>query len=113
MGIGFSSLTWIYKRIVQPNNCAIVRTGGRPMAYENGETNYAKDGSHVFWEGRIIPEADPPSFQAIDRNFAVDKHNVFYSGDVEEDRDQVLAVETSIQDFISAHPELKDYWWSK
>ena len=47
---------------------------------------YAKDKNHAFYEGRIIPNADPSTFEPIAKgygdlnNYAKDKKNVYWRG---------------------------------
>lgn len=36
--------------------------------------------AHVYWNGQIIKEADPNSFQNLGNKYGKDKHNVYYNG---------------------------------
>jgi hypothetical protein len=47
---------------------------------------YGKDVNHVYFEGHIVPEADPATFR-LEKAFGVDKNHVFYNGVIMPDVD--------------------------
>ncbi|MBI2029498.1 DKNYY domain-containing protein [Candidatus Gottesmanbacteria bacterium] len=49
---------------------------------ESEQYSYAKDDNNVFWYTEIIPEADLDTFKAVARGVAIDKNDVYLSGDI-------------------------------
>jgi hypothetical protein len=59
--------------------------GASPRSFEYIESGlvseyYAKDKTHVYHNGSIIPDADAATFQAVGGNYFKDRANVFYYG---------------------------------
>lgn len=45
------------------------------------KTGYGKDNKHVFYEGEIIPGADPKTFEFVKKGYTIDQKRAYYYGD--------------------------------
>ena len=57
-----------------------------PETFKMITKNYSVDAGHVFFDGKLLPDADSGSFEVIDNGlYAVDDKRVFYAGKILKD----------------------------
>jgi hypothetical protein len=49
-----------------------------PSTFQKTDSEFFIDKSHVFWAGKILPEADPNSFKIINSKWGQDSQNLYF-----------------------------------
>ena len=59
--------------------------------------NYTKDENYIYYEDKIIENADPKTFEIIRDDYAKDKNNVYYQGVIKEEADSVNCAKNNLR----------------
>lgn len=88
--------------------------GSDPATFEYLEFYKAKDRLHVYYNGKILPDADPASYVAMG-TYSKDKSHVWYCGELMEGADPATfeAEETLDSDKPDAHDKNRQYRYGK